>query len=96
MRWLPRPSGSTGSLDIPVGEEGLSIENALGVQDPGLEQVENRQAVTEALRLLPDEDRDLLQLYYGDQFTQSEIADRLGVSQMQISRESRPHRPSPP
>jgi RNA polymerase sigma-B factor len=77
---------STGSLDLPVGEDGLNIEHALGVQDPGLEQVENRQAVNEAVQLLPDDDRDLLQLYYGNQLTQSEIADRLGVSQMQISR----------
>jgi RNA polymerase sigma-B factor len=77
---------ATGSLDLPAGEEGMSIEHALGVYDPGLERVENRQALVESLRLLPEEDRELLQLYYGDQLTQSEIAGRLGVSQMQISR----------
>jgi RNA polymerase sigma-B factor len=77
---------STGSLDLPAGEEGMSIEHALGVHDPGLEHVENRQALVESLRLLPVDDRELLQLYYGDQLTQSEIAGRLGVSQMQISR----------
>jgi RNA polymerase sigma-B factor len=77
---------ATGSLDLPSGDDGMSIEQALGVNDPGIERAENRQALAESMRVLPPEDRELLQLYYGEQRTQSEIADQLGVSQMQISR----------
>ena len=42
--------------------------------------------VSQLLESLPDRERDIVVLRFYDGLTQSEIADRFGVSQMQISR----------
>ena len=39
-----------------------------------------------AARALPEQQREILYLRFGADLTQSEIADRVGVSQMQVSR----------
>ncbi len=36
--------------------------------------------------MLNDRDREVLRLRFGEDLTQTEIAERIGVSQMQISR----------
>ena len=77
---------STGSIEGTSAEDNGRMESALGQHDADLELVENRQALQQSLVLLPDDDRELLRLYYEAGHTQSEIADMLGVSQMQISR----------
>ena len=77
---------TTGSLEGPTPDDGTSVEHALGTVDRDLERVENRQALQQSLAQLPDTEVELLQLYFEDGLTQSEIAQRLGVSQMQVSR----------
>jgi RNA polymerase sigma-B factor len=57
-----------------------------GELDTGLEHVEQRMIVAKMLDSLPDRERDILTLRFYDGLTQSEIAERFGVSQMQISR----------
>jgi RNA polymerase sigma-B factor len=76
---------STGSLD-GASDDGGRFEHALGQHDRDLELVENREALAQSLVLLGDDDRELLRLYYDEGLTQTQIADRLGVSQMQVSR----------
>ena len=76
----------TASLDSPVGDGTGTLGGSLGGADPGMAQVENRAALRRALATLPLSDRDLLDLYFGEELTQSEIARRIGVSQMQVSR----------
>jgi RNA polymerase sigma-B factor len=48
--------------------------------------VEYGTAIEGTLRALPDRDRLVLKLRFVDDLTQSEIAERIGVSQMQVSR----------
>jgi RNA polymerase sigma-B factor len=57
-----------------------------GQVDKGLEQVEQRMIVAKLLDSLPDRERAIVTLRFYDGLTQSEIAERFGVSQMQISR----------
>ncbi len=57
-----------------------------GNLDSGIEAVEQRMIVSQLLESLPDRERDIVVLRFYDGLTQSEIADRFGVSQMQISR----------
>jgi RNA polymerase sigma-B factor len=76
----------TSSLDAPAGDGGTTLAASLGAQDGRLAEVENRAALEAALTTLGERDRELLELYFGQEWTQSEIAARLGVSQMQISR----------
>lgn len=79
----------TVSLDAPrptADGERDALVDALGGEDRRLELVEYRTAIAGALRALPAREREILRLRFGEDRTQSEIATRLGVSQMQISR----------
>jgi len=66
-------------------EEG-TIGETLGEEDERLELVEYGTTIAGTLRALPDRDRHVLKLRFVDDMTQSEIAARIGVSQMQVSR----------
>jgi len=76
------------SLDSPVGDDGdgLALIDVLGDDDEHFELVDRRAAMTSLLHELPRRDRDLLSMRFEDDMTQSEIAARLGCSQMQVSR----------
>lgn len=58
---------------------------ASGKTDAG-EQVLNRLMLEELLESLPKEERRLLYLRYFQEETQSRIAERMGISQVQVSR----------
>jgi RNA polymerase sigma-B factor len=76
----------TTSLDAPDPASGLQAEQVIGRPDRGFVGIENRTALFQSLELLSDDDRDLLQMYFVEERTQSQIADVLGCSQMQVSR----------
>ncbi|HZD65645.1 MAG TPA: sigma-70 family RNA polymerase sigma factor [Acidimicrobiales bacterium] len=58
----------------------------LGVPDPGMDAVERRHLVSHLLSRVPEAERELLRLRYTEELSQDQIAARLGVSQMQVSR----------
>jgi RNA polymerase sigma-B factor len=73
------------SLDRPVdddGDEGLSV----GHDDPGFERAEDTAVVERLMRCLSEREREILRLRFEDDLTQAEIAGRLGLSQMHVSR----------
>jgi RNA polymerase sigma-B factor len=77
------------SLDAPRAggpEEGQSYADILGAEDEGLELIEYEATLASSIRQLPARDRRILQMRFGEDLTQSEIAARVGVSQMQVSR----------
>ena len=76
------------SLDAPVGEddEETSRLEAIGADDQRLELVDDHATIFAAARHLPTREREILYLRFGEDLTQSEIAERVGVSQMQVSR----------
>jgi len=76
---------TTASLDASVGERGSQFD-LLGEVDPEFGHTENRVALGAALAELSDRERELVQLYFVEELTQSEIGARLGISQMQVSR----------
>jgi RNA polymerase sigma-B factor len=76
----------TSSLDAPDAASGLLADQVVGRVDRGFAAIENRTGLLQSLENLSDEDRALLQMYFGDERSQSEIADVLGCSQMQVSR----------
>lgn len=76
------------SLDVPVGDEegsGRRIDY-LGENDGRYELVDAGLAVAPALRGLPERERAILSMRFGEELPQSEIARRLGISQMHVSR----------
>jgi RNA polymerase sigma-B factor len=73
------------SLDAPTTED-LTLGDAMAADEPGLAHVEMHESLTPALAKLPERERQILQMrFYGNQ-TQSQIAAQLGISQMHVSR----------
>lgn len=76
-----------GSLDQPVRGETTTIgELVPDSGDDPFAAVDALATVAPLIQSLPAEDRDLLSMRYVDELTQQQIADRTGVSQMQVSR----------
>lgn len=78
------------SLDAPrggevTGDDG-SLADTIGIEDPGFELVELGADVNSALKLLEPGQREILRMRFFEELTQSQIAERIGVSQMQVSR----------
>ena len=67
-------------------ELGLSPAELLGVEDERLEQAEYLSVIAAGVDSLSESERLILFLRFGRDLTQSEIAQRLGTSQMKISR----------
>jgi RNA polymerase sigma-B factor len=79
------------SLDAPastptVDSEPESLGSSLGAEDERIGLVETSTSLSSALRRLPFLEREALRLRLQDDLKQTEIADRLGCSQMQVSR----------
>ncbi len=67
------------------GDE-TTLGETLGSDDERYALVESDVALVGAIKKLPERDRRILYLRFVGELTQSEIAARIGVSQMQISR----------
>ena len=76
----------TASLDTAVDAESRGHHDVIGEIDRNLVRAEQHLALRQALAQLDDRDRAILHLYFYEELTQSRIAERFGVSQMQISR----------
>jgi RNA polymerase sigma-B factor len=73
-------------VPLPESDEGYE-SRALGSDDRGYAVAEVRQTVHQLLRTLPsDRDREIVRLRFIEELSQSEIAVRIGVSQVQVSR----------
>jgi RNA polymerase sigma-B factor len=72
--------GGSGNEDAPA------IADTLGDVDTGLDQIENREALRPLLAALPERERQVLLLRFFESLTQTQIAERVGISQMHVSR----------
>ncbi|MFD6298285.1 SigB/SigF/SigG family RNA polymerase sigma factor [Streptomyces sp. NPDC060235] len=81
-------SFSTLSLDVELtqGQDGFSLADTLGAPDSSFDTVVDREAAKKALRRLPERERSVLYMRFFEDMTQTRIAERLGVSQMHVSR----------
>jgi RNA polymerase sigma-B factor len=74
------------SLDAPDSDDGNQRRSDPGVEDRRFRLVEEFDALACALRVLPTRERRIIALRFGEELTQQEIADRIGLSQMHVSR----------
>jgi RNA polymerase sigma-B factor len=81
VRSLDAPRDSHGDDD--VGED---LGAAVGDIDDRFEAVEDRSALAVGLRALPERERQILKMRFEDDMLQHEIAERIGISQMHVSR----------
>ncbi|MFI6223142.1 SigB/SigF/SigG family RNA polymerase sigma factor [Nocardia salmonicida] len=80
----------TRSLDTPArendGDPSMTVADTFGADDPHYRLAEDTITVAPLLAQLSPEDRQLLIWRFYDTLSQGEIAERLGVSQMSVSR----------
>ena len=77
------------SLDAPVGDgddESDRLAETFGEEDERYERVEAAATIAGGLRGLSKVDRQVLTMYYLEELTQIQVAEEIGVSQMQVSR----------
>jgi RNA polymerase sigma-B factor len=80
---------ATVSLDAPrptEDESSGSYGDSIGQHDGTLALVDDSVTVSAAIKHLPIRERQVLHLRFAEDLTQTEIAERIGVSQMQVSR----------
>jgi RNA polymerase sigma-B factor len=76
------------SLDAPMGggDDALTIADQLADDSSEYTKSEDRLMLRAALAELPPRERDIVKMRFIDELTQSQIAAKIGVSQMQVSR----------
>jgi RNA polymerase sigma-B factor len=77
------------SLDAPAGalDDGdRTLADTVGYDDERISRAEDIAALRSLRDVLDDRDRKVLHLRFVEDLTQTEIAKRIGVSQMQVSR----------
>jgi RNA polymerase sigma-B factor len=77
------------SLDVPRSsreEESESVAETIGSPDPGYDRAEERATLEPLMAGITERERTVLRLRFSDDLTQAEIGERIGVSQMQVSR----------
>jgi RNA polymerase sigma-B factor len=76
------------SLDAPLSDrqDSTDLADMLGGEDEGLEHTVDMEAVTAHWHELPAREQRILLLRFYGNLTQAEIGDRLGISQMHVSR----------
>jgi RNA polymerase sigma-B factor len=79
---------STYSLDAPLSdrEDPSLLADVLGEDDPGVEHALDMAAIDAHWAELPEREQRILVLRFYGNLTQTEIGDRLGISQMHVSR----------
>jgi RNA polymerase sigma-B factor len=77
------------SLESPRGSEdeaGDTLGDTLGTEEQGFELAEDRATIEHLMRSITPREREVLRLRFAEDLTQAEIGERIGVSQMQVSR----------
>ena len=77
------------SLDAPVAREdgeAAPLIDLIGKEDDSMSLVGSREAISHTWDSLPAIEREVLRLRFTEDLTQREIGDRVGYSQMHVSR----------
>ncbi|HMD44515.1 MAG TPA: SigB/SigF/SigG family RNA polymerase sigma factor [Acidimicrobiales bacterium] len=75
----------TTSIDVPDRQD-ETLASRLGTEDAKFARVDDRSVLAQAMAKLPPREQAILSLRFVEGLTQSEIAARIGVSQMHVSR----------
>jgi len=80
---------NTASLDAPVNQDDAESDTVVDLQpdkESPFEGIEDKVLLQSAMGELGEQQRQILRLRFNEGKTQTEIADRIGVSQMHVSR----------
>jgi RNA polymerase sigma-B factor len=79
----------TTSLSLPRSnddEAGETLGDTVGTSEEGFGLAEHRATLDRLLQAVSPREREVLRLRFAEDMTQAEIGERIGVSQMQVSR----------
>src|SRR5439155_24021669 len=82
QRTIPFESTGPAARD----DDGLQLTERLGLEDENLDKVELQDLLDQAMRHLTPRERRIMYLRFVDELPQAEVAKRLGISQMHVSR----------
>lgn len=86
---MSRDARETASFDDKKDDDGLTLMDTLGQNDPELSAFEQNEDLKNVLSQLSDHEQQLLKLRYFDNLSQRAVAQKLGMTQMQVSRVER-------
>lgn len=67
-------------------DDNMEMHEYIGIEDSVYEKIENRDFLEKAIEKLNEDEKKFIKMRYTRSMTQKKIADKLGVSQMYISR----------
>ena len=74
------------SLDSDSDGGTITLFDVIGNNDAEFEKTDQRLVVANALSVLSEREKEIIQLTYIEQLSQKETGDKLGISQMHVSR----------
>lgn len=77
------------SLDTPAAQQDerpVAKFDHIDSVDSGVDAVDNRETLRSALAELPEREQDIVKLRFEDELTQGQIAERMGISPVHVSR----------
>ena len=74
------------SLESDSDGSSITLFDVIGQQDDGFEKTDQRMLVANALSVLSEREKQVIQFTYIDQLSQKEAGDKLDISQMHVSR----------
>ncbi|MEU9097348.1 RNA polymerase sigma factor SigF [Streptomyces sp. NPDC048361] len=86
---------TAGSLDMSTdaedagqaaGAKARTLADFIGEEDPGMNKVEDLNALAPLMNQLDERERRIVSMRFGHEMTQAQIGAELGISQMQVSR----------
>jgi RNA polymerase sigma-B factor len=81
-----QPASLDSHLQDENGDDKSSFWEAIGRTDPELAQIDERETVKRALERLDQRQRAIIYYRFFEEVSQAEVALRLGISQMHVSR----------
>ena len=70
----------------PTEDSELDPMETIGVEDQEFARADDRASLEPALAALPEREREILRMRFEEGLTQTQIAERVGISQMHVSR----------
>jgi len=82
-----RHAYATDSLEAAGdADESPTLNQRIGMDEPGFEEIEDREALRPLLEQLPERERRIIGLRFFHNMSQTQIAEEVGISQMHVSR----------
>ena len=74
------------SIESDLDGSTVTLFDVIGKEDDGFERTNHRMIVADAMDVLNERERQIIQMTYLEQLSQKEAGERLGISQMHVSR----------